>query len=77
MEHNLGISGSLVKRCDHIPHSEVFRYLQKSDYFLFMSCYKRGRPPNVVKEAMLAKTKDIEELISDREDGFFSRLSRY
>ena len=61
----------------HISHDKVFKYLEKSEYFLYMSVYTGDRLPNALKEAMLAKnicivtkTQDIEELIIDKKDGF-------
>lgn len=72
----LGISNA-VTFLGHLSHNEVIDYLNKSDYFLYMSTYEGDRLPNVIKEAMVTKnicivtrTKDIEELVIDKENGF-------
>ncbi|QGG47201.1 glycosyltransferase family 4 protein [Heliorestis convoluta] len=72
----LGVSDSIQFK-GHVSQKEVFADFLKSEIFIFMSKKKGERLPNVVKEAMLARsiclvseTPGIGELISDGITGY-------
>ena len=61
----------------HISHKKVFSEMAKAEIFLLLSTKESERLPNVVKEAMAcgciviaSDTQGINELITEKEDGF-------